>query len=300
MLSARRLLFANAAAAKLSRGLTVTRTRSSLTDARYKLLCSGEGWRQHHSSLANPVLESNEASCIDRDVPAVIRGYATRWPAIKRWRNADYICEHSSWGFCDGSPGGGAIEVEVEFSNTGVFPSNGTERMTTKTLFDRLAASDRAGQHCADIYAANLSVGLLDGHGYGTTLLNDLKPLPPFNLFRSSHRGSKDAEPDPNVWIGRGSTTALHWDDQDNWIVQVCGVNEVRLYSRIHSDQIYPKSDSNQSHVVGIEPLEVLSEEKKAHVESQWPGFTNVPYEIVVCVSALHGDRGAHITGLSG
>lgn len=277
----------------------MTRTRSSPTYARlYKLLHSGEGWLQQYSSLATPVLESNEAGSIDRDVPAVIRGYATRWPAIKRWRNAEYICEHSSWRFDSQEP----LEVEVEFSPTGAFPSNKTKRMTTKALFDRLAASDRADHHRADVYAAHLSVHLLDD--YGTTLLNDLTPLPPFDLFEMEHKGSNyRMKPDPQVWIGRGSTTALHWDSGDNWIVQVCGVKEVRLYSPLHSDRMYPTSDksvNNQSRVGGIEPLEVLSEEQKTHVESQWPGFTSVPYEIVVCVSALYSDRSASITGLSG
>jgi hypothetical protein len=157
------------------------------------------------------VYEAEEPSAIDRLAPAVLRGRATRWAAIARWRDAEYLCRNTDGLF-------GPKQVRVECSDSGAFgtPAATDKRISIEALFSELLASKEA----ADIYATNLCID----RDLDESLRADVAPLPPFVGHDSGRYCPLTGRffPFLNVWIGRGSTTPLHWDDADNWIVQVC------------------------------------------------------------------------------
>eukprot|EP00439_Symbiodinium_sp_Y106_P051001 s1961_g6.t1 len=80
-----------------------------------------------------------------------------------------------------------------------------------------------------------------------------------------------------NVWIGTaGTVTALHYDLDDNFLVQVAGFKYVRLYAFGESDNLYAEDaprDRGKKHGASFSPVRVESPDLEVH-----PKFARAQY----------------------
>ncbi|CAE8683930.1 unnamed protein product, partial [Polarella glacialis] len=80
-----------------------------------------------------------------------------------------------------------------------------------------------------------------------------------------------------NVWMGTaGTVTALHYDLDDNFLVQVAGFKYVRLYSTDEADRLYAMEaprDSSKKHGASFSPVRIEKPDLEAH-----PNFADAPY----------------------
>jgi len=80
-----------------------------------------------------------------------------------------------------------------------------------------------------------------------------------------------------NIWMGTaGTVTALHYDLDDNFLVQVAGFKYVRLYAAQESQRLYATEaprDASRKHGESFPPVRVEKPDLEAH-----PEFANVPF----------------------
>eukprot|EP00435_Cladocopium_sp_Y103_P023478 s653_g5.t1 len=80
-----------------------------------------------------------------------------------------------------------------------------------------------------------------------------------------------------NVWMGTaGTVTALHYDLDDNFLVQVAGYKYLRLYSPEEGERLYAKDaprDRQKKHGASYSPVRVEHPDLEAH-----PAFANAVF----------------------
>lgn len=83
-----------------------------------------------------------------------------------------------------------------------------------------------------------------------------------------------------NVWLGTaGTVTALHYDNDDNFLAQVAGFKYVRLYAASEAKRLYattaPRGDGHDGD--SFSPVRVEAPNLEAH-----PDFAEAPFEEVI------------------
>ncbi|KAG7365540.1 cupin-like domain containing protein [Nitzschia inconspicua] len=157
------------------------------------------------------------------DSPFVIRGIASEWPSISKWRDMNALThEH----------GHRLVPIEI-----GCMTGKMTEKIVSFRQFVDSFLSESAKRSCwgladATSQANAEKIGYLAQHPL-------LEQIPALNA---------DIDPNPlgiqptkvNIWWGTGGTrTPLHFDSYDNLLVQLVGAKYVRLYAREDTAKLY-------------------------------------------------------------
>ena len=242
-------------------------------------------WRLGYATLASPVAQYGPsdvgtflgAHCGD-GTPAVLRGFAANWAATVRWRDPEYIIDPPQHTDPHHLYARDRL-ISVERADNGVFShasSYGRTSVPLELLFEHLAACARENDPRAQVYAAMLDVDELH-----PVLRQDIAALPPFVQAAAAQTG--DIAP-ANIWLGRGASTPLHWDASSNWLVQICGRKQVRLYSPQESARLHPFpvgcGPPNASQLVDVEPLTEFDADEMVRYNAAWPGFTDATYQV--------------------
>jgi hypothetical protein len=190
-------------------------------------------------SNMNEVLASN--AC-------VIRGVASEWPALKKWRAMDVVAREF---------GHRLVPIEIGSMTNGM-----EEAVVTFRQFVSKYLSTSATKDCWTLDDAVMdknSVAYIAQH----PLLDQIPAL------------CSDIDMNPcgvqptniNIWMGTGGTrTPLHFDSYDNLLVQLVGAKYVRLYDRECSQQLYvSKKDTSYGGQGNMSELDCEREDYERH-----------------------------------
>ena len=183
----------------------------------------------------------------DQSIACVIRGVASEWPALKKWRAMDVLARefgHRLVPIEIGSMTNGMEEAVVTFRQ---FVS---KYLSTSSTKDCWSLDDAVMDRKSVAYIAQHP--LLDQI---PALCSDIDMNPcgvqPTNI---------------NIWMGTGGTrTPLHFDSYDNLLVQLVGAKYVRLYDRECSPQLYVSKDTSYGGQGNMSELDCEREDYERH-----------------------------------
>ncbi|CAN0365630.1 unnamed protein product, partial [Phaeothamnion confervicola] len=188
----------------------------------------------------------------DRGEPAVIRGYANDWQALRLWQDTDNLRRI-----------GGETLVRVELGDNYMARDVQAAMVPFSSFIDYIDET-RKGPAPMMVYLAQHK--LFDA----IPKLFDGCRTPA--IVASAGRGDSYGT---HAWIGpAGTVSPLHFDPYHNVLVQVVGSKRVRLYSPDASAALYPLAGTTQRNTSAVD-VERPNHEK-------FPEFAAAPYEEVV------------------
>lgn len=157
--------------------------------------------------------------------PIVLRGLAKNWPATTKWRNMESLSH---------AYGHRLVPIEVGSMGTGM-----NEQLVTFREFVSSYLSISAEKSCwrlQDAIDPSSKIAYLAQHPF-------LEQIP--QLYQDVERNPCGVDPtNINAWIGTGGTrTPLHYDSDDNLLIQLVGAKYVRLYDRKETPRLYVSKD---------------------------------------------------------
>ena len=190
----------------------------------------------------------------------VIRGLASKWSAVKKWRNMDDLARKF---------GHRLIPIEV-----GSMSNN--EMKEAVVPFRRFVAkylSASAAKDCWSLEDATVDTNHHIAYLAQHPLLNQIPAL--CDDLDMNPGGVKPTN--VNIWMGTGGTrTPLHFDTYDNLLVQLVGAKYVRLYKKESSSQLYVSKDKRYGGQGNMSELDCEREDFEKHPLSEDCSYTEV------------------------
>ena len=207
-------------------------------------------------------IHSNE-TCVsiasNRSESLMIRGLASRWLAVTKWRNLATLARNF---------GHRLVPIEVGCMSNGM-----KEAVVPFRHFVAKYLSASAEKDCWSLDDAttdtNDHIAYLAQH----PLLNQIPAL--CDDIDMSPCGVQPTN--VNIWMGTGGTrTPLHFDTYDNLLVQLVGAKYVRLYKKENSPKLYISSDKTYGGQGNMSELDCEREDFEKHPLSRDCSYTEV------------------------
>lgn len=174
--------------------------------------------------------------------PVLVKGAASTWPAMDKWKNFDYLREVTK-----------EKTVAVKYNAKGIFDYNAS---ATTGKVDCLSLSfedavNKISKPGSTYYIAQANIDL----DFPELLADIGKP---------AFVGSLDRVLRTNLWFGGAACKSpLHFDRTHNFLVQVLGTKRISLFPPESGEFLYPALEENLPHC--------------SHVNAFEPDITNFP-----------------------
>jgi hypothetical protein len=189
----------------------------------------------------------------------VIRGLASKWLAVKKWRDMDALARKF---------GHRLIPIEV-----GSMSNEMKEAVVPFRRFVAKYLSASAEKDCWSLDDATVDMNHHIAYLAQHPLLNQIPAL--CNDIDMSPGGVRPTN--VNIWMGTGGTrTPLHFDTYDNLLVQLVGAKYVRLYRKESSPQLYVSKDKSYGGQGNMSELDCEREDFEKHPLSEDCSYTEV------------------------
>ena len=206
--------------------------------------------------------DSNKADVLNacnKSQSLVIRGLASSWSAVKKWRNMDALAREF---------GHRLVPIEVGSMRTGM-----EEAVVPFRRFVAKYLSASASKDCWSLDDAtadtNHHIAYLAQH----PLLNQIPAL--CNDIDMNPCGVSPTN--VNIWMGTGGTrTPLHFDTYDNLLVQLVGAKYVRLYKKESSPRLYISKNKSYGGQGNMSDLDCEREDVEKHPLAKDCSYTEV------------------------
>jgi lysine-specific demethylase 8 len=200
-----------------------------------------EEFPQNHSDL-KATLFSDHCDAF------VIRGLASTWPAVHKWRHMDDLAQEH---------GHRLIPIEVGFMRNRM-----KESIVTFREFVTTYLSPSAKKNCWNLSDATTDEYSLIAYLAQHPLLNQVP-----SLYCDVEKNPCGIQPtNINIWMGTGGTrTPLHYDSYDNLLVQLVGAKYIRLYAEEDKSKLYISSQKGYALQGNMSELDCEMEDFEKH-----------------------------------
>jgi len=189
----------------------------------------------------------------------VIRGMASKWLAVNKWRNMDDLARKFAHRL---------VPIEV-----GSMSNKMQEDVVPFRRFVAKYMSASAEKDCWSLDDATADTNDRIAYLAQHPLLNQIPAL--CNDIEMNPCGVRPTN--VNIWMGTGGTrTPLHFDSYDNLLVQLVGAKYVRLYEKESSPQLYVSKDKKYGGQGNMSELDCEQEDFEKHPLAKDCNYTEV------------------------
>ena len=189
----------------------------------------------------------------------VIRGLASKWSAVKKWREIDVLAREF---------GHRLVPIEV-----GAMMSEMEEAVVPFRHFVARYMSTSARKDCWSLDDATIDENTHIAYLAQHPLLDQIPALA--NDIDMNPCGVRPTN--VNIWMGTGGTrTPLHFDSYDNLLVQLVGAKYVRLYEKECSPKLYVSNDKSYGGQGNMSELDCEREDFEQHPLARDCNYTEV------------------------
>ncbi|XP_050531961.1 bifunctional peptidase and arginyl-hydroxylase JMJD5 [Daktulosphaira vitifoliae] len=202
------------------------------------------------STSEQPSLETFYRDYLKLKIPVKITGAMSHWPAMKKWKDLNYIIKTAGCrtvpveigsSYADEDWSQTLITIEEFIKDKVINPNEKTTYLAQHQLFNQIPE-----------------------------LKEDIK-VPDYCYLSEAD----DNEPDINAWFGpKGTISPTHYDPKNNFLAQVVGFKDIFLFDPKWTDCLYPYEEKLLKNTAQVDP-------SKPDLNT-YPKFTEV--EAIHCI----------------